>query len=582
MDKISEKIKMIIEKIKKIKKLINNYEIDGYIIPKNDAYFSEFASPDRLKIISNFSGSSGFAIILKKENLLFVDGRYTIQAEIESGKYFKIVEVPKILPKEILKKFKKKLILGFDPQLFTKTNLKKLFENTCNLFAIDSNLIDQIYKEKPKNYVNSFYHLNSKITGESTNQKINKLIKKIKYDNIDNIFISASENVAWLLNLRGKDSPFSPIPNCKIILTKNKKIFFFSCPKKIGLIKKINPYNKFQFCKYSSFLDIIEKLPGKNFCIDDSTCSISNENIIKSNFNIKNYIDPCYMMKSIKNSTEIKHMVSSHVKDGLALTKFIYWMKKVNKKKLTELDAQNKLEKFRKLNNSYLFPSFNTIAGTGSNGAIVHYRASKESSKIIKNNDIFLCDSGGQYKYGTTDVTRTICFTKQKSSIKNVFTKVLKGHIAVAVANLNKCNNGKKLDIKARQFLKKDGLDYSHGTGHGVGFFLNVHEGPQSISKYNTIKLQEGMILSNEPGHYKKNQYGIRIENLVYVKKYKNKLKFENLTLAPIEKDLINLNLLNKIEKDYLFSYHLNIYAKHSQFLNKKEKIWLADFIQHF
>jgi Xaa-Pro aminopeptidase len=272
-------------------------------------------------------------------------------------------------------------------------------------------------------------------------------------------------------------------------------------------------------------------------------------------------------------------MINAHIEDGLALTKFIFWIKNINKKKITEIDAQNKLEKFRKLNKNYLFPSFNTIAGAGSNGAIVHYRALKKSNKTIKKNDLFLCDSGGQYKFGTTDVTRTICFSKQPKSIKDVFTKVLKGHIAVAKTNLKRFKNGKQIDVKARQFLKKDGLDYAHGTGHGVGFFSNVHEGPQSISKYNTVKLQEGMVISNEPGYYKKGHYGIRIENLVYIRRNKKKLQFENLTLAPIEKDLINYNLLNKGEKDYLFRYHLNVYANHSKFLNKKEKKWLASLV---
>ena len=235
---------------------------------------------------------------------------------------------------------------------------------------------------------------------------------------------------------------------------------------------------------------------------------------------------------------------------------------------ITEIEAKNKLQKFRKLNKNYLYPSFDTIAGTGSNGAIVHYRVSQKSNKVINKNDLFLCDSGGQYKFGTTDVTRTICFSKQKKTIKDVFTKVLKGHIAVYQTNLKKDNTGKKIDSRARKFLKKDGLDYAHGTGHGVGFFLNVHEGPQSISKFNSIKLKEGMIISNEPGYYKKGQYGIRIENLVFIKKNKNTLYFENLTLAPIEKDLINYDLLNKKEKDYLFRYHLKVYETYSKFLN--------------
>jgi len=570
---------MIKKRILKLKKLISIYNLDGYIIPKNDAYFSEFASPDRLKVISNFDGSAGFALILKKENFIFVDGRYTLQAQIQCGKYFRVIEIPKFSIKDTLKKYKKKLLLGFDPQLFTSSLIKINFNNTFNLLPIEKNLVDKVYREKDKKFVNLFYGLDKKITGESINSKISRVIKKIKLNNIENIFISSPENVAWLLNLRGKDGPNSPIPNCKIILTNKKKIYFFSCPKKISQIKKSKQYKNLIFSNYKDFSKIIHKLKGKNFCIDNISCSLSNESIIKKTFGIKLRIDPCYLMKSIKNKSEIKHTIDTHIKDGLALTRFIYWIKNVNKKKITEIEAKNKLEKFRRLNKDYLFPSFDTIAGTGSNGAIIHYRVNKKSNKIIKKNDIFLCDSGGQYNFGTTDVTRTICFSKQKKSIKNIFTNVLKGHIAVAQTDLNKIYTGKKIDLRARKFLVKNGLDYAHGTGHGVGFFLNVHEGPQSISKYNSIKLSEGMILSNEPGYYKKGHYGIRIENLLYIKKNKKNLKFENLTLAPIETDLINYNLLSKSERNYLFNYHLNIYSKYYKFLNKKERSWLASLI---
>ena len=569
---------MIKNKIIRLIKLINLNNLDGYLIPKNDAYFSEFSSPDRLKTISNFSGSAGYAVILKKKNFLFIDGRYTLQAQLQSGKYFKIIEIPKYSPRKFLKKNKKKLIIGFDPQLFTNLSLQK-FNKICSLKPIEKNLIDEIYKPNNKKIITPFYNLSQKITGESVKSKINRLVNKISKQNIENIFISAPENVAWLLNLRGKDNPNSPIPNSKIILTNKKKIFFFSCPKKIYMMKRKKLYKKFIFCEYKNFSKIVNILKGKNFSVDKLTCSLSNENIIKSKFKIKCYIDPCYTMKSIKNKLEIKHMINSHIEDGLALTKFIFWIKNKNKNVITEIDAQNKLEKFRKKNKKYLFPSFNTIAGTGSNGAIVHYRASKKSTKIIRKKDIFLCDSGGQYKFGTTDVTRTMCFSKQPNSIKNIYTKVLKGHIAMFNTDLNKYNCGKQIDPIARQFLKKDGLDYAHGTGHGVGFFLNVHEGPQSISKYNSVKLKKGMVLSNEPGYYKKNHFGIRIENLVYIKEKNKKLIFENLTLAPIEKDLINYSLLTKNEKNYLFTYHLKIYAKFSKFLNLKERKWLASLI---
>ena len=322
-----------------------------------------------------------------------------------------------------------------------------------------------------------------------------------------------------------------------------------------------------------NFENFINSLKGKKIIVDYKTLSIYNENIIKSKFSIIDKTDPCYLFKSKKNSIEIKNMMQSHIKDGVALTKFIYWIKNL-KKKITELDAEKKLEEFRKKDKNYLFPSFNTIAGTGSNGAIVHYRATNKTNKTIKKKDIFLCDSGGQYKYGTTDVTRTICF-KTKKKIKDIFTLVLKGHIAVATSDLIKFNTGQKLDILARKFLKRFNYDYGHGTGHGVGFFLNVHEGPQSISKFNNVKLSEGMILSNEPGFYKEGKFGIRIENLIYVKKKNKKLFFENLTLAPIDKDLINYKMLNNKEKDYLFRYHLLVYSKISKYLSKNEKSWL-------
>ena len=272
-------------------------------------------------------------------------------------------------------------------------------------------------------------------------------------------------------------------------------------------------------------------------------------------------------------------MINSHIIDGVALTKFIYWMKIKNKRKISEFDAQYKLEKLRKKNQNYLYPSFNTIAGAGANGAIVHYRASKQKAKIIKNDDIFLCDSGGQYKYGTTDVTRTICFSRPKNYIKNIFTKVLKGHIAVATSDLNLSSTGQLIDRRARKFLKKVNLDYKHGTGHGVGFFSNVHEGPQSISKYNKVKILEGMVLSNEPGYYKEGKFGIRIENLIYVKNLKKKLFFENLTLAPIDIDLIDFKQLTFDERDYLLKYHIMVYSKLAPFLDTNEKKWLASLI---
>jgi Xaa-Pro aminopeptidase len=564
---INKRITILREKFKK-------YKIDGYIVPKNDEFFSEHAVQDRLRTISNFCGSAGLAVILKKNNYLFVDGRYTIQAKQQSANQFKIIEIHKFLPKDIITNLK----LGFDPSLFTKKTLNLNFGNKSKLVPIKNNLVDEVYKNKlPKRKF--FYSLDNKSVGESHKSKINKICNFLKFKKADFLFISSPENVAWLMNIRGYDNPTSPIPNSRLLIDINKRVFLIVDKKIASNVIKEKKFKKDQIINPQKFEEFILKLKGNKFIIDALSCSVLNEKIIKSNFSIIDEVDPCYKLKSIKNPIEIKNTINAHIEDGLALTKFIYWIKNVNKKKITEIDAKNKLEKFRRLNSNYLFPSFETIAGTGSNGAIVHYRVSKKSNKIINKNDLFLCDSGGQYRYGTTDVTRTISFSKQKKSIKNIFTKVLKGHIAVYQTNLKKNNIGKKIDLRARKFLKKDGLDYAHGTGHGVGFFLNVHEGPQSISKFNSVKLSEGMILSNEPGYYKKGHYGIRIENLVFIKKNKNTLYFENLTLAPIEKDLINYDLLNKKEKDYLFRYHLKVYETYSKFLNLNQRKWLASLI---
>ncbi|MDB3859372.1 aminopeptidase P family protein [Candidatus Pelagibacter sp.] len=562
------------KEINELREKFKKYNIDGYVVPKNDDYFTEYSKINRLKIISNFSGSAGLAIILKDKNYLFTDGRYTIQSEMESGKYFKIVSYEKIINCKLFKNLR----LGLDPKLFTQQQIKNYFLKNNQIKLLSNNLIDEIKNHKVVKSI-PFFSLKDEIVGESRKSKIDKIINYLKKNKADNLFVTAPENVAWILNIRGSDGPNSPVPNSRLIINKSKKIFLITELYKAKKLIKEKIINKNQLIPTNDLPEKILTLSGKNFIIDNKSCSVFYENIIKSKFKIINREDPSYLLKAIKNNTEIDNMISSHVIDGVALTKFIYWIKKVNKKKITEVDAQIKLEKFRKKNNKYLYPSFETIAGAGENGAIVHYRAKKNSCRTIRKNDIFLCDSGGQYKYGTTDVTRTICFTKPKPSIKNIFTKVLKGHIAVTNTNLKLHNTGKKIDRRARKYLNESKLDYAHGTGHGVGFFLNVHEGPQSISKLNKVKIQEGMILSNEPGYYKKGNYGIRIENLVFVKKIKKKIYFENLTLAPIEKDLINFNLLTKSEKDYLFKYHLDVYSKLSKYLSPNERKWLATYI---
>ncbi len=562
-------------RLNKLKDLIKDEKIDGYVIPKNDEFFLEQDPNNRLNFISNFDGSAGLAIIFKKGNYLFVDGRYTLQAKKQTNGLFKIYEIPKYLPQKILNK---KIILGYDPNTFTEKYINIFFGKKFNLKSINKNLVDSVSKRVSNKNSQSFYYLDKNIVGENEKTKVRRVTKAIKDKKADLLFISAPENVAWLLNIRGYDCEYSPIPKARILLTKSGKIYFFSDPYKVKNIKKKLSSNSINFHSFKEFYKILNNIPKANFIIDANSCSIFNQRMISNKFKINSYEDPIYKMKSIKNKIEISNMIKSHIYDGIALTKFLFWIENC-KQKISELEIEKKLSRFRKKNKKYLFPSFNTIAGSGPNGAIIHYRATKKTNRILKKNEILLCDSGGQYKYGTTDVTRTICLGKPSNSVKNIFTKVLKGHIAVVCSKLNKIKNGKQLDEKAREFLKKDGLNYQHGTGHGVGFFLNVHEGPQSISRVNKVKFDKGMVLSNEPGYYKKGSFGIRIENLIYINGTKKNLYFENLTLVPIDKKLINFKLLTNREKDYLFRYHLDVYSKLSPYLGHKERKWLASLI---
>jgi len=368
---------MITNRIKKLRNQFQKYKLDGYIVPKNDEFFSEYSNKDRLNIISNFTGSAGYAVILKNKNYLFVDGRYTIQANAECGKNFKVIDYQKLFNVNVFKN----LNLGVDPTLITTLQIKKFFLKNNQIKIIKKNLIDNVFKDKQKK-LNLFYSLDTKITGENHNKKIKKITVFLKKNKFDYLFITAPENVAWLLNIRGHDNPTSPIPNSYLILSKKKEIYLISDKKKsLNLVKekklKVN-----QIVEPNEFESFVKKINGKNISIDEKTCSVYFEDILSKKFNIIKNDDPIYLLKSTKNKIEISNMINAHILDGVALTKFIFWIKNINKFRITEVDAQNKLEKFRKQNSKYLFPSFNTIAGSGKNGAIVHYRATKKIQNI--------------------------------------------------------------------------------------------------------------------------------------------------------------------------------------------------------
>jgi len=564
------------EKIEKLKKIFEREKIDGYIIPKNDEFFSEYIPDhnDRLNFISNFTGSYGYALILKNKNYLFVDGRYTLQAKNQSGRFFKVITLPDKLPSDILKN--KKLLIGFDPNFFTKRSLSIFFgKSACKYKPLSNNLVDEIWERKMKKNKNKFFMLPPGSMGEKHQAKINKIINYLKRKKSDFLFITASENNAWLLNIRGRDTKYAPIPYSFILIDKNENIKFFCDLKKISPILK-KCFKKVEFLDIKICFKILSEIKRKKFIIDKNSCSYFFENIINKNNKVLNFYDPIYFFKAIKKKQEIENIKKSHIYDGVALTKYLFWIKEnFDKKKITEISASQKLFNFRKKNKKFKFLSFPTISGTGPNGAIIHYKATRATNRKLKKRDIYLVDSGGQYEFGTTDVTRTISLKNSNKRIKDIFTRVLKGHIAVANFKIKKNTSGAEIDVAARKYLKQIGLDYAHGTGHGVGYFLNVHEGPHAISKKNKINFHEGMIVSNEPGYYEKNKFGIRIENLIYVKRDSKGNVFENLTMVPIEKDLIIPERLNKDEKNWLNDYHKTVYANLVKSMNKVEALKL-------
>ena len=563
-------------RLSKLKTIFIKYNIDGYLVPKNDHYFNEYidTKKDRLRFVSGFTGSAGIALILKNNNYLFVDGRYIEQAKKQSSRNFKIIDSSKQSVAQCINDLKLKI--GFDSKLIKHSWYKKIKSNS-NLTEIRENLIDLIWKPKKENVRKETYILENCYSGNSYINKITKIKKILKLNKRKSFFISSSENICWLLNIRGKDSAFSPILNSQGLLT-DKKLFIFSEKNKIpNSIKK--SYKKYvKFVDEKQLYNHLIKIK-KNLIELDPNNSVNIINYLRENkINFRFRFDIIYKLKSKKNKIEIQNTKLAHIYDGSAVTKFIIWLKQQKKlTKLNEISAQKKLEIFRKINNQYLFPSFPTISAFAKNAAIIHYHATIKSNLSFRMNGIYLIDSGGQYKQGTTDVTRTICFGKQNLSIQNIYTRILKGHLAVKNFKINKKTTGKKLDIVARKYLVKHGLNYPHSTGHGVGYFLNVHENPPSISKYSKNKFSLGQIISNEPGYYKPGHFGMRIENLIYVNKNKRGLHFSDLTLVPYEKNLINKKLLIKQEITSINNYHKIVFELLKSFMNKKELLILKD-----
>jgi Xaa-Pro aminopeptidase len=542
--------------LKQIKKYLAYKKCECLLIPKNNEFFNEYINnkEDYLKKISNFTGSLGFALIFKNSQFLYVDGRYTEQAKTQC-KNFKIKSIFE-LKKDLKKINNQKKIICINPKLFKNIFFKGL---VIKYFYFFNNL------KKDTQDLKKIIILKDKFSGEKTKSKIQRVNKILKLKKDEVFFLSSVENIAWISNIRSLNKEYTYLLNCHALI-KNSKIYIFTN-------KKINKnISKKIIFKKNTDLKIFLK-SSKKIVYDKNNISLYYQDYIKTlKIKLLKIKDPIFDLKSIKNSTEINNLKIAHLFDGIAYIKFLFWLKNNIRKNLNEITIQKKLEAFKKKNKFYMGPSFETISAVEKNAAIIHYNAKNFVPKILRKNNMYLLDAGSQYFYGTTDMTRTFSFSKQKYLRKKIYTIVLKSHIAVAQSKIKKNTIGKQIDYIARKNLIKNKLNYNHGTGHGVGYFSNVHESPPSISQYSLSKFQKGQVLSNEPGFYKKNDFGVRLENLVFINKTRS---FETLTLVPFNKSMILKKMLTKNEKKWINDYHDNICEKLKKFLTKKEKEYL-------
>ena len=575
---LKNNIKLLIDKMKDLR-------LDGYLVPRGDMFSGEEVpeKEERLKFISNFSGSAGIAVVSsnpKLKSAIFSDGRYQLQMKNEvDSKFFNIQngsfrEVSLFLKKN--KRFLK--TIGIDPWLITLEQYSYLKDITKNLRFLENNLIDLIWSDKTLEIENKIFQLNINYSGEKYTSKIEKLKNFIVNNKFDYYILFNPMGLSWLLNIRVMELKHTPVLRSFCLVSKFGEVFVFSKNK---LLKNyITKNDKIYVNDFSYFPSFLEKFSNTKMLFDPKVLpfkiyDLLNKNKIKS----KKIICPVDALKTIKNSNELCGFKNAHLKDGLALLKLFFWIEKnITSNKLSEISIADKLLKIRSLDPSFICESFSTISAFNENGAIIHYKASKLSNKKINKNGLYLLDTGGHYLDGTTDTTRTLCIGHPDPEMINDYTLVLKGHIAIATAIFPKNTKGRDLDILARQELWREGKDYAHGTGHGVGHVLSVHEGPISISKSSEIFIEEGMVISNEPGYYKNNCYGIRIENLEFVSEKKIKgtnkkfLCFNNLTRVPLEKKLIDKSNLTKCEIKWINDYHKKVFFDLSKLIEKGNK----------
>lgn len=571
--------------------------LDGFIIPHDDEYQNEYipAYAERLLWISGFSGSAGAAVVLEDKAVIFVDGRYTLQVRQQADDaYFAYEDVVDCPPDQWLaSNAPKGARIGYDPMLHTGAGLKRL-EAAANkagftLIPVDDNPVDAAWSNQPAPPVAKVTPHELGFAGKPSEEKRGEIAAAVKEAGADALLLTAPPSIAWLFNIRGGDVSRTPLPLARAILSADGKATLFVAPEKVNneLSGFLGP--DVDIRAEGGVPAALKKLgeEGKTVAVDPALAPVKYAQELKdAGARIVEMTDPCALPRACKNGTEISGTRAAHIRDGAAVTRFLHWLANTAPSGgVDEIEAAKKLEAFRAEKGDLIDISFDSISGAGSNGAVVHYKVDTRTNRKIETNSLFLIDSGGQYRDGTTDITRTVAIGQPTAEMRDRFTRVLKGHIALATMRFPAGTTGSALDAFARKPLWDAGLDYDHGTGHGVGSFLGVHEGPQRIAKApNSQALKPGMIISNEPGYYKTGEFGIRIENLIVVTPpepveggEREMMGFETITLAPIDLALVVPALLTESERHWLNKYHARVRQTLTPLVPKDVADWLAE-----
>lgn len=574
--------------------------LDGFVLPHDDEYQNEYVPEyaERLTWASGFSGSAGAAIILIDRAIIFTDGRYTQQVRQQADpNFFEYVDLFSEPPHQWLSEnAKRDTRIGYDPMLHTPDNVAHLRKAAKNagftLVAIDENPVDKAWTDQPAKPSSPARAHDLEFAGRASSEKRKQIGKALEKVGVDATLLTAPPSIAWLLNIRGSDVSRTPIPLARAIVNRDGSATLFIAPEKIDnalpefLGSEVDIRAESDIDLVLQNLGSTSKTIGVDFAL---TPSKFVDALKEAGAAIINMTDPCALPRAEKNTVEIDGTRNAHIRDGAIVTRFLHWMDTEGQTgDIDEITAAKKLEELRCENKTLRDISFDTISGAGPNGSLPHYRVTTQSNRKLERGSLYLVDSGGQYPDGTTDITRTMPIGDPTDEMRERFTLVLKGHIGLAMARFPVGTTGTQLDSYARKPLWDAGLDYDHGTGHGVGSFLGVHEGPQRIAKSPSAQaLKPGMIISNEPGYYKSGEYGIRIENLVVVSPgapikggEREMMSFETVTLAPIHLGLIDKSLLTEVERNWLNEYHAEVRAKLSSLLPVDIKDWFEDATQ--